>query len=625
MSLVTTVETPTLSPTYTLELTGKVLLKGWLVYSVNAYSLACLYTFTAVQWNGAALTLQSSIANVEANAGSYFQDTAGVVYVKPPSGIIYSETVQGVVLYTFAKGPAKIFDAKTVAARTNCFFESRVATIPQLSLRIEPRFSGVGQIGGGSCELMNGDGFFDSKADIDWDRASFYVGADTTTATMIYSDYQPLGSYRVEDWQANRGRFVLTLTEAKTVLNQRLPIETFTRTDYPNIDQNQIGKIIPRIYGRVFAVTPICVDQTLKRFKICGHAVYEISEARIKQNEVWVSVPFASRTESLGEFTLGVEWDSNQEVCCDLIGVKNADGSPMWNWSDVIKDVLTYLGETSFDTTSFTNAHNALVVGQFTTGPWYENTVLKASLSIAESTTGLDIISTANNAAGSFVYVNAAGQWHMQVFEAAQLSDVVATYTDSDILLNSFSKLEETRDVFSKVSVNFATRKAEKWSQNVVRERSENQRRIMAGNSLLKEIDAPLWDEKDANYYAERILTTDGEPLTRFTFTVKWRGLTRAPGEQVAVNFTAQNINGVFEILEARHDLDANKVTLVCGDRRAWGDSFGFWVSDAVADWASGGTADQKRQASEAAGFWQGDDDLADSTDSKSYATSRFF
>jgi hypothetical protein len=141
----------------------------------------------------------------------------------------------------------------------------------------------------------------------------------------------------------------------------------------------------------------------------------------------------------------------------------------------------------------------------------------------------------------------------------------------------------------------------------------------------LKEVDVPLFDERDADYYAQRLLTTDGEALTRFTFSVKWRGFTRKPGEQIAVNFAAQNIAGIFEILEARHDLDNNKVTLVCGDRRAWNDSFGFWVSDAVTDWNAAGTDDQKRQASEAAGFWQGDDDLADSTDSKSYAPSRYF
>jgi hypothetical protein len=629
VSLATTVETPSLNPIYTLELTGKVLLKGWLVYSANAYSLACGYSFFGVQWNGVALVPQSSIAIVEANDGSYFQDAAGVVYVNPPTGgNIYTETVQGGVLYTFSKGPNKIFDSKATTSRSsrpNCYFESRVATIPQLSLRIEPRFSGVGQVGGGTCELINADGFFDSKTDIDWDRASFFVGADTDSTTMIYSDYQPLGSYRVENWQANRSRFILTLIEVKTVLNQKIPIETFTRAAYPNISQNEIGKIIPRIYGRVFAVVPICVDATLKRFKICGHAVYEISEARIKQDNVWVSVPMASRDEANGEFTLGAEWTDNQDVCCDVVGVKNVDGSPMWNWSDVVKDILTYLGETDFDTASFTAARSFLVVGQFVTGPWYENTLLKASLWIDSATTALDLISRINNTAGSFLYVDASGLWHYEIFKAKALGDVVATYADSDILLNSFSKLEETRDVYSKVSINFAKRNVEEWSQNVVFERGENQRRVMSGTAILKEIDAPLFDEHDANYYGQRILTTDGEPLTRFTFSVKWRGLLRKPGEQIAVNFAAQGIAGVFEILEVRPDLDQNRVTLVCGDRRAWADSFGWWVSDAVAAWSAGATSDAKRIASESSGFWHGTDDLADSTDSKSYATSRFF
>lgn len=625
MSLATVIETPTLSPVYTLELTGKVLLKGWLVYSVNAYKLASDYTFTDVQWNGESLTPQVSIANVEANLASWFQDTDGTVYVNPPfREYPYIETVQGVVLYTFTKGPSKIFDSKLVAAKTNAFFESRLSSVPALSLRIEPRFSGVGQIGGGSCELMNGDGFFDEIPEVDWDRASFYMGADTATATMAYSDYQPLGSYRVEDWKAERLRFTLTLKEPKVALSQQIPTETFTREDYPNIDQNQIGKIIPRIYGKVFAATPICIDPTDKQFKICGHAVYEISEARIKVDNIWTAVPFASRDEANGEFTLGSEWNSGDEVCVDLIGVRNTDGSPMYNWSDVVQDILEYIGETDFDTSSFTDAHDSLTIGTYAqTGQ--ENTLLKASLNINSATSVLDLMSDANNAAGAFLYVTQSGQWHFEVFEPLILDDVAATYTDDDILLGTFQKLEETRDVYSKASVSFAKRHAENWSQNVVKERIENQYRVMRSGAILKEIDAPLWDERDATYYAERILTTDAEPVARFTIAIKWRGLLRKPGEQIAINYAAQSINGVFEILEARHDLNANRVTLVCGDRRDWADSFGFWTSDAAADWNPTGTATAKREASENAGFWNSDDDLADSTDSESVAVSRWY
>jgi hypothetical protein len=71
--------------------------------------------------------------------------------------------------------------------------------------------------------------------------------------------------------------------------------------------------------------------------------------------------------------------------------------------------------------------------------------------------------------------------------------------------------------------------------------------------------------------------------------------------------------------------LNANRVTLVCGDRRAWQDSFGFWVSDATASWNAAGTSTEKREAKENSGFWHGDDSLADSTDSDSYATSKWF
>lgn len=626
MSLATIVETPTLSPVYTLELLGKLLLKGWLVYSADAYELACEENckFIDVYFNGEPMQIRASIALVEANDGSYFQDTDGTVYVNPPTGeSIYTATVQGVLLYTFVKGPTKIFDAKTSVARTNCYFESRVDSVPSLSLRIEPRFSGVGQVGGGTCELLNGDGFFDDLSTVDWWRASFYMGADSARETMAYTDYQPLGSYRVESWKNDRLKFTLTLKELKTVLNQKIPVETFTREDYPNISQDEIGKIIPRIYGRVYAAKPICVDAVAKRFKICGHAVYEISEARIYNDEnVWMSVPFATRDEANGEFTLGSEW-TNQDVCVDLIGVKTADGRPMYNWADVVQDVLEYLGESGFDTDSFDNSHDALTVGVYETGQ--ENTHLKASLYIREATTGIDLVGKACNAAGAFLYVNASGEWHFEVFDPKPLDEIVATYTDDDILPNTFSRPTDMREVFSKVSVKFAHRHTENWSQNVIEERDENRLRASGNSEILKEVDAPLFDERDAAYYAQRLLTTDAEPLARFQFAVKWRGLLRKPGEQIKVTFAAQALTGIFEILEARHDLNSNRVTIVCGDRRAWVDSFGWWVADSVADWNPAGTETEKREAKQSAGFWHGDDGLAISTDSDSYNVSRWF
>lgn len=628
MSLATAIETPSLSPVYTLELLGKLLLKGWLVHSADAYKLACDESckFVDVHWNGEPLQIRASIALTEANDGSYFQDTDGTVYVNPPTGeSIYTESVQGVLLYTFCKGPEKIFDAKTTVARTNCYFEPRVNSIPALSLRIEPRFSGVGQVGGGTCELINADGFFDSLDDVDWWQAAFYMGADTARETMVYSDYEPLGKYRVEDWKSDRSKFVLTLKEPKAVLSQKIPVETFTREDYPDIDQANIGKIVPRIYGRVYSATPICVDAAAKRFKICGHAVYEISEARIERENGWVSVSIASRDEANGEFTLGSDWGDGQAVCVDVIGRENADGSPMWNWADVVQDLLEYVGETDFDTAAFSAAHDSLTLGEFLTPPLIEHTLLKASLLIDQPTTVLDLVSKACNAAAAFLYVNASGEWHFEVFEPLRLEDLAATYTETDILRDSFSKREEVREVFSKVSVNFAHRHGEDWSQNVVKERAQNQRRAMQSATVLKEVDAPLFDEKDARYYAERMLTTDGEPLARITFSVKWRGMLRKPGDQIEVRFEPMGINGILEVIESRHDLNSNRVTLTCGDRRGWSDSFGWWSADAEPDWDSAWTADEKREAKETSGYWHASDDLADSTDSESYATSRYF
>jgi hypothetical protein len=622
MDLSIQLKNPTLSTVFTLVLTAGFSLKGWVSHSANAWKITRsdwisseINTPTGIVANGITWTQRSSIADVEANAGSWAY-ISGVFYAKPDAGSIHTKTVVATVPFYFANKP-KIF--------SDIYYDPRFGAAPNLSLRIESRFSGVGQIGSGTCALENGDSFFDEFAKVlDWDAgtAVFKMGADKDTA-MDFADFQQIGTWRIERAELSDKRFVLTLREPKTGLEKTVPLETYSRDTYPLLSDGDVGKPIPRAYGKVYGAAPVCLDAGSKRFKLAGHAIYDILEVRVQTDGVWSTVNTATRDLSIAEFTLGSSWENGKPVSVDFIGKKRSDNKPMYNASDIVLDLLQYIGESSFDTSSFTTAFNALHVGVFSDG--ISHTVFKPSLYIDSETKALDVVSSINSVAGSFLFITAAGQWHYEVATPVAVASAVAELTDADIFEDSFLDEIDASQQFSKVVTRYATRDQDNFSQLVERTSNDNRYIHFPNAHQVKEIDAPLWDEADAKYYAERLLTTEGVPLVKYRFDAAWTGFFLLPGDNVHLVYTPKNIDTVVEVLEVRHDLINGRVQLVCGDRRGWRDSYGWWVSDSQAAWLAADSDATKLTKKQSSGFWHGDDNLAISLDGKSCNVSRWY
>ena len=623
MSLAAEIQKPRVSNIFLLELTAGFWLRGWVQHSATAWKVSRadyltneINTPTAVIFNGSSLSPVSSIAAVEAVAGRWAY-IDGVFYVRPPTGedIHEGTTVARVPFYFSSK--EKIFN--------NRFYDPRLTSVPNLSVRIEPRFFGVGQIGSGSATLRNEDGLFDELAELlDFDAgfATFKMGIDSN-AEMAYGDYESIGVWKVERTDKKDSTFVLHLRELKTALETSIPLETFSSEDYPEMEQSDVGEAIPRAYGKIYGARPILIDAGLKKFKLAGHAVYDILEIRIQQDNVWTSIPVASRDLTNAEFTLGAEWANAEPVSVDFIGRVRSDGKPMYNAAEIIEDLLGYLGETSLDTASFTAAIAALDIGTESTG--LKRSTLKPSLYISSPTPAIDIIGDINAIAASFLYISRSGQWYLEVFKPKPLGSVDYSFTEVDVLENTYSRELDSKDIVSSLTVRFGHRHEDDWAQSVDRSRTKNQYAHGLTSSKNRVLDAALWDEADAEYLAERILTTEGEPLVKHRFEVPWQAFFVSPGDNIHFVYSRHNLDTVLEVLEVRHDLINGKVLLVCGDRRGWQDTFGWWVADSQAAWTAGLSTSEKTAFKQTSGFWHGDDNLAISTDGRSGYVSRWW
>jgi len=618
----------------------------------NTYRVTSSLNVTAVKsfrvGSTTTLTQRTNTFDVENNAGSWYSDGT-YVYVRPAAGqSIYTWTYRATVQFYFSSKPKNFNGAH---------YDPRLTQVPNLSLRIEPRFSGVGQIGSGTATLINSDGYFDALDSLQWDAgtATFRMGVDTNAATMAYSEYIKIGTWNVEATDKDEEDFKLKLREPKTGMDKQLPLTVYDQTTYPNIKPEDVGRPIPRAYGKILGAKPVLIDATLKKFKVAGHAIHSFDAVRIQIDNGWEQVPFASTDATNGEFTLGNAWANNEPVSVDFWGMKNSDGTVMVNCADIVEDLLTYAGETSIEPTTFDRSYTLLDIGS--QHDIFRATSFKPSIYMDRLQSGLQVLGLINRLASSFAFIDFEGRWHYRVFEGAAYNlpkqdwgnldayvtaedwgdltaatefedwntSTIPSFTENDIVEGSYAKEVETSDVYSKVVVKYGERRQDGWRQMLTVERDTTQFLHDEQTAVVKEVEAEFWDTHDAQYYAERLLMTEGQPLVRHKVQIPWQAFLILPGDNVHLNLTREGLNAVLEVLEVKHDLVGGKVALTLGDRRAFGDSIGHWVDGNVSAWSGSATAATKASNRQSNGYWHGTDLMASATDEASWQISKWW
>ena len=141
---------------------------------------------SSIEEDGTALTEQSSIATVEANASSYWHDTAnGKLYVHCSDGA--DPDTHTIICFFW------LYFATHGIVLNDKYYEPYLATrsIPSLNQKNSSVHWGTSTIGFGSVKLLNNKGFFDLiAAKILWTNKTVRVlmGGDN----LAYAEYQAL-------------------------------------------------------------------------------------------------------------------------------------------------------------------------------------------------------------------------------------------------------------------------------------------------------------------------------------------------------------------------------------------------------------------------------------------------
>lgn len=713
MTVSDAIKHPDATPNLLAVITAGFWARNWIdgAFAGTTYKVATDLNITSVEWNGTALALRD-IADLDVNPGSY-SISGGYLHVHgPATASPHANTVQAFATFYFATGDKTLNDQ---------FYDGRLLSAPNLSSRIEEEFGGVGQTGGGNLILSNSDSYFDDKTALQWNAGTvtLELGVDTPQQPATWAQYQTVATWLIEDWARTNSEFSLKLKEPKAKLAAKIPLTTYSRSDYPNIEEKWVGKAIPIAYGKCLGIEPQCIDIGAKKFKVAGHAVKSFDGVRVRvptesfrdittaaadwmlyssdtyryyligeegtnvnfgssgltrrnsiasvvaNNGSWaahenyvyvnpdpgetissgvytitakksvsafVTANFATTNVTLGEFTLGDSYQVGTGVSVDFTG-KASSGVAILNAAEIVEDLLTTVGETNLNTSAFATAEARLKIGIDEGGT--SVSVRNPTLYLNEPRALVDILSDINKHVGSYIYSDETGQYYYGVFQPER-SENLSKLDDYDIL--AFKELVETRSIVSKVSVSYAERVQDGFSQLLTVENSALQTVNNQPTAATIEQELAFESEADARYWAQRKLITNGLGVRKYEITTKWQGLLFKPGQQLHVTYAARNLDAVLEILEVRIDYKSKDVSLVLGNLRGFGDTPGFWVADADTlptrfsnltgygsgslAWNASWHADIKDWARKNVGYWTDANGFANSSDPESFIPS---
>lgn len=566
---------PNIKRIFLAEITAGNEITAWTADTGTTYYSTASYLVTDVKEDGASLTERSTLADCRSNTGSWYYDSSNSrVYVNATAGADpYTKTIQAVYQFYFSNH-AVIFN--------NNYYEPRIKSIPSLSLRIEEKFTGVIQLGGGTITFNNEDAYFDSISSLQWrsGMTTIRMGVDHITA-MAYADYETIGTWLNENWSINDGTFTLRLTEYKIRIKNKIPNETYTRTDYPLMREKDIGRALQIAYGAVKDANPVCTDLSTRTFKLANHAIVGIDSIRVKNESsgVWEQKSAASTTLASGTFTMSsADWSDGAEIAVDFRG--KATGSiVMDNAADIVKDILqTYVLEpaSSIDSTSFTDAHNTLDGGILFNSS-NRKTHYPIAVYIDKPIEADKIISTINATVGAYLFADSTGKYYYKVFDPVQGEGLIE-FTEADILDIS---IDISTENVTKASVKYNKRYLQGWSEVKDHENDRYQHIFGYSAANFKEYDAYVSESTYALALAQKIVAYEGPESKSIRISVHSRiAATIQPSDFVRIIYSRLEIDNVFEVLSINHNLSGDKTTLVLGNNHGLDERYGFWMSD---------------------------------------------
>ena len=563
------------------------------------------------QLDGTALTVKTSIAEVEGTAGTYWHDTAnGILYIHPPGDDEPDDHTVVVFFWVYFATKGIVLDSR--------FYEPYIAEngIPAISQQTQEIHWGASQISSGAVTFVNSRGFFDqiSKRWI-WNNKSVKIlmGGDS----LAYSEYAAIFGGKIMQTRFSRSGFTIEIQSNAFALLRTLPINNFWISNYTNLDPEAEGKPIPYywgVYSASQAPVVTCINTTygtnVYQFKICDtayHAIKAITQVYVDYGDGvgWQTIAHANEDLTNATFTITsasfVVGTSRVKVAFEGYhsGGTLIDGAP-----EVAEDLLTNqcgYASTDLNAASFTASKGA--------------SDCSLNVSVENETAALTVIETICQSDLAYFDEDGEGLLRYRTWGPATGSNVQVLTTED--ILDEPEFLEDTAKLFYRAKVGYSKLTTGDY---IYTEAYQDESRHKYGRDDVLTVETYLRSSIDAVSLAGRLNWITRNPSPIATLRLKAGVIDKTLGDKIKLTLERAShstvggyVERVFEIIGKEVSCFPLIVKLQARDIMEFGANVGIWTADDAPDWATA-TAEERSQS----GFWTDDNGLADPSDVES-------
>lgn len=310
-----------------------------------SYNNLVFYNVQSVNVDGFQLIPVGSISALYTQSGAFYYDYATTkIYIaftdyEPPlNKQIYISATVG-----FA------YNTDTNMYFNGAYYDPRISSIFSIKKSKDPLFYGLLKFESGTVKLINEDGELD-----DWRTRNLYrqaarilVGESGNT----YSQYSKVFTGIIGNDSRTWDSLSVKVEDVRAGLSTPVPYNKFNTTDYPDLADGNVDKMIPIAYGAIRNAPAFCVNEdeagspATYTFKFCDtefNNATELTAAYVAK--VAVSLSGSTIDLTAGTFTLTAAQVNDQfgDVTCDFTGANITNGV------DIIKDLMLNYANTTY-------------------------------------------------------------------------------------------------------------------------------------------------------------------------------------------------------------------------------------------------------------------------------------
>lgn len=304
----------------------------------------------------------SSLNDCKTAPGLYYYDAINQLLYINLDGI----NAESALILASTSGSSTGFSTDETLYINNVEYPPYLKSIPSVHKSVDPLKSSRMSFENQTIDLINSTGELDPYISEPIPGVTFdlaYYDQASGNQFPVYSGYVTSDEYALETAS-------FKVTDIREKYSVSCPTQTFSATSYPYIEDKQVGKIIPEIYGTVRGAECVCLNAnesaSYYTFRPCL-TMTTLSAVYVQtDNDKWTAATVYSSNLSGGTFTLASSVCKNSNG--KIMKVKaNLTGRNIHNAAEIIKDLNSRYGSITYNQTNYDiatwEAEAALITG----------------------------------------------------------------------------------------------------------------------------------------------------------------------------------------------------------------------------------------------------------------------